>query len=448
MSTSPALDAETPSSLLVARGGVVWLATRRGWWLWAALVMSYLALWGAAALLPTGPTDLEVFFWPGAMEAASGHPFTIYHLRYSVTYPNANGPVSLFPLTLVAMLARALGVASDFGVRRVLVLTIFAIFPLLLSREALLAVARLTSRRLSLRWTLAGAGALLLAPALWQGMLGYGHIELALMIWLLLLAVRQLAEGRPWLTGILLALAVLTRASAITYCAPLTVLMLSRGQWKSALSLVSSGLATGVVALAPYLIASPANTVYSLVSFHALLPVGHMTLSSLLLRTAWEPLVMAYDSLAVLVASLAVVALALLLRRDLDIRSPDVYALLAACGLCFPLLIKTLWPYYYYECFVLLVIWWLAQRPGIMTRARAARWAAGGLLPATLLALALASDYMISLTLAWPDTERWSQVIALGTLGVLLTTVVMLCLSRAGVASHGPASPDGPVVAL
>lgn len=157
---------------------------------------------------------------------------------------------------------------------------------------------------------------------------------------------------------------------------------------------------------------------------------------------------MAYDSLAVLVASLAVVALALLLRRDLDIRSPDVYALLAACGLCFPLLIKTLWPYYYYECFVLLVIWWLAQRPGIMTRARAARWAAGGLLPATLLALALASDYMISLTLAWPDTERWSQVIALGTLGVLLTTVVMLCLSRAGVASHGPASPDGPVVAL
>jgi hypothetical protein len=72
---------------------------------------------------------------PSAKIALSGHPFEIYRIRYAVWYPNANGPFSMLPLTLVAALAEKLGIINDFVRCRMLVAVAFAVFPLLLSYE-------------------------------------------------------------------------------------------------------------------------------------------------------------------------------------------------------------------------------------------------------------------------------------------------------------------------
>ena len=39
--------------------------------------------------------------------------------------------------------------------------------------------------------------------------------------------------------------------------------------------------------------------------------------------------------------------------------SRDFYVLLALCGLCFTLFIKTVWPYYLFEPYVFIVAWWI-----------------------------------------------------------------------------------------
>src|SRR5215469_18786812 len=102
----------------------------------AALIVLYLVFWALMSLQITNPTDFDVFFLPSAKIALSGHPFDIYRIRYAVTYPNANGPLSMLPLTVVAALAQRLGIINDFVRCRMLVAVAFAIFPLLLSYEA------------------------------------------------------------------------------------------------------------------------------------------------------------------------------------------------------------------------------------------------------------------------------------------------------------------------
>src|ERR1035438_4537818 len=62
----------------------------------------------AVLLFDTSKTDLDVFFWPSAEIAVHGHPLLVYTLRAG-PYPNANGPVSLLPLGLVAAVINALG---------------------------------------------------------------------------------------------------------------------------------------------------------------------------------------------------------------------------------------------------------------------------------------------------------------------------------------------------
>src|SRR5579884_3524251 len=100
----------------------LWLAVRERWDTWdalaprlglAGLFALYFLLWGVISLLPLNPTDLDVFFFPSARIAAQGHPLLVYSLRYGQVYPNANGPLSLVPLTGVVLLAQHLGWAQN-----------------------------------------------------------------------------------------------------------------------------------------------------------------------------------------------------------------------------------------------------------------------------------------------------------------------------------------------
>src|SRR5215470_8628181 len=157
----------------------------------AALIVLYLGLWALMSQQITNPTDFDVFFLPSAKIALSGQPLDIYQVRYAVSYPNANGPLSILPLTLLAALASALGIINDFVRCRMLVAVAFAVFPLLLSYEAVRSLDILLKRPLRGMPRLMAYGVFALSPELWHSVLGYGHIEHPLMLLFVVASVRS-----------------------------------------------------------------------------------------------------------------------------------------------------------------------------------------------------------------------------------------------------------------
>jgi hypothetical protein len=389
-----------------------------------ALAAAYIFLWGVVGLIPLNATDLDAFFLPSARIGLQGHPLLDYSLRYAEVYPNANGPLSLLPLTAVAALAQHLGWLDNPPLRRMLVQAVFAVFPLLLVWEALQAIERLLDRPLLARWRVPVAALFALSPLLVQSMMLYGHIEHAIMLWLLLASVRFLVERRYGGAGILFGLALLTRSSVVVYGVPLVGLMLRHRRWRGcALFGLAAGATLGL-GLLPFYLSDRADLVYSLFSFHAVLTVGGGSLWGLALGTPLEAFAQSYDSQAVLVVTALVTAVALALARDLDFDSPHVYALLALANCTFALFIKTLWPYYFFDGYVFISIWWIAQA------GRVADWrgriilALGLLLPAALVTIAQIVDYSISLRPPWPEERVWSARTAGLTLGFALVVAL------------------------
>ena len=146
------------------------------------LVLLYLGLRAAgAALAPARDTDLEMFFLPSAKIALAGRPLHLYEVRLDV-YPNANGPLGMVPLTLVAAIAERLGVLDERLVFRVMIALAFSLFPLLLAREAVpcswarspATVVRTHHRSWTPRWSLTINLATLAVLAL---VLGWLHRE-------------------------------------------------------------------------------------------------------------------------------------------------------------------------------------------------------------------------------------------------------------------------------
>src|SRR3982074_2191650 len=112
---------------------------------WAA---PFVLLWFVVGLLPFQPTDLDIFFWPSAKVAVGGHPLLIYSAGGQASYPNANGPVALLPLTLLGLVLRPLGWLDATTQRRAFALAVFSIFILLMAKEAVAAIERMRGARL------------------------------------------------------------------------------------------------------------------------------------------------------------------------------------------------------------------------------------------------------------------------------------------------------------
>ena len=106
-------------------------------------IAPYVALWIGVGLLPFQPTDLDIFFWPSAKIAVHGHPFSVYAAGGHALYPNANGPVSLLPLSVLGVLLNAVGWLDATVPRRGIALGVFCLFVLLMAREAVAAIDRL-----------------------------------------------------------------------------------------------------------------------------------------------------------------------------------------------------------------------------------------------------------------------------------------------------------------
>jgi hypothetical protein len=396
----------------------------------AALAAFYILLWGVIGLVKLNTTDLDAFFLPSARIGLGGNPLLDYSLRYAGNYPNANGPLSLVPLTAVAVLAQHLGWLDNPPLRRMLVQAVFAIFPLFLVWEVWQAIQRLLDRPLLARWSVPIAGLFALSPLLFQSMMFYGHIEHAMMLWLLLASVRFLVERRYTGAGLLFGLALLTRSSVVVYGVPLVVILLRHRRWRAA---ALFGLATGAtlgLGLLPFYLADRSDLIYSLFTFHAGLTVGGGSLWGIFLGTPLEGFAQKYDSQAVLGVSALMSALALALDRRLDLDSPQVYALLALANCCFALFIKTLWPYYFLDGYVFVSIWWIAQARYTADLRGWIVFALGILLPAVLVALAQVVDYSISIRPSVPDERIWSERASAVTL--LFALAIVLTWARLG----------------
>ncbi|HEU5441991.1 MAG TPA: hypothetical protein VFU88_22110 [Ktedonobacterales bacterium] len=419
--------ADAPRVLRVRSASGVWLARA----LPPVLLLLYIGFWAVTSLQNMNETDLDAFFLPSVQIALAGHPLHIYQTRYYTIYPNANGPLSMLPLTLVAWVAARLGWLGDVHLRRMLVDAVFAVFPLLLGREALLALDRLLPARPAGLWRWLALACFVLTPELWHSVLLYGHIEQPIMIWLVLWAVRALGEGHAWRGGLLLGLALLTRTTALLYLLPLTLTLLLRGERAAAVKTAAVAAGTAVLGLLPFWLADPRNLTYSLVTFRGVLPIGGGSFWLLASGTPLESFAQRDDGLVVAVAASLVTLLTLLLRRDLSVRSRDMYALLAISGLCFPLLLKTLWPYYYLDVSIFLTLWWLGAAPSRRTWDTWLHWLAGATAPLAAIGIAELSELVYSSVLNQAWTVPWSLAVGLATFALLAAICAVLWQRRA-----------------
>ena len=339
-----------------------WHAMRRG--TVAGLAILYVLGSGLVGFLDPTTTDLDLFFLPSAQVAAGGQPLHIYAVRQLTNvaaYANANGPLSLFPLAVVSWLGAHLGWLGQTRWQHFLATSVFSILSLLMAREGVVATDRLRGKPLT-GWRRISAYALLAAsPLLWLSLIGYGHIEQALEVGLILLAVRTLVGRRHAPAGIAMGLAILARTSAVAYAIPLALLVLIRRGPRQAALMLAGTTVTVAIGLLPFLVADRANVVFSLLTSHGDLPVGQGSAWRVAQGTSFESLAQHADSLLVLLAASTISITVLLRRPDLDVDSTDLYALLAAVGVCLPFLSKTTWSYYFFEPGVFATVWWLAR---------------------------------------------------------------------------------------
>jgi len=340
--------------------------TRAGTW---ALGLGYAIVWAIAGWLWNGPaSDLDNFFLPAVRIVLSGHPLLIYTARFQDIIANDNGPLGLVPLTAVGAVLSWFGWIDDERLRRALIMGAFSIFSLLMAREAVAAIDRLRGARLGGLSRLLAYGVFAASPTLVNGVLGYGHIEQPMTLWLVLLAVRLLARERTAGAGISFGLAILTRSLAALPMIPLRLLLLARGRWRALVALGAGAAFTIALGLLPFLLADPTDTIYSLVTHRALMPVGGGSLWQLVVGTPFQWIPQRADVVFVLGLAVLLSLVVIAARRDLEPSSRDIYGLLALTALTLPLLAKSVWPYYFLDAYIFGAVWWLGQaRPLALT---------------------------------------------------------------------------------
>jgi hypothetical protein len=318
------------------------------------LIGGYVAVWFLAGFLPIVPTDLDIYFWPSAQVALAGHPLMVYAAGGHQLYPNANGPLSLVPLTAVGAFLREFGWLDSFQPRRAIAFATFSLFILGMAREAVIAIERLRGSRLDGWPRLLAYAALAVGGPLWQSVAGYGHIEQAMEVWLALLAARWLNQGQVVRSGIAVGLMVLARSAAALLCLPL-VLSAWRQGWTRPARLLAVAAVTAAAGLMPFLIADPADVVHSLFTYRGSLVVGAGSIWSVTHGSPLEAIGQHFDM--VFVVALALVLNLWLASRPGGFTELRLFAGMALTAACLALLAKTVWPYYLMEVYVFGTIW-------------------------------------------------------------------------------------------
>jgi hypothetical protein len=324
----------------------------------AGLALATLACWSRS--------DLDLFRWPMAELALHGHPLLIYTVHAGI-WRSDNGPLSLLPLTAVAATVNALGWQADAPLRDAIVIGVFGLFALALGGEAVRAVGSARGHplfRSVITWS-----AFLLAPPLCLGMVTYGHTELPLELWLILLTVRQLGRGRTSVAGCLLGLALLTQTAVLLAALPLVLILLASRRFRATIVLLGTAAIVAAAGLLPFLLADGRDVIASLVTYRGQVPALGGSLWVLFPQGPVAAFVQHDDALVVGAVAVVLTGLAVRGGGATVPGSPRVYALMALSTACLPLLAKSVWSYYLVDPCTFATIWWLA-RPGSVENRR------------------------------------------------------------------------------
>jgi hypothetical protein len=375
----------------------------------------YVTAWIATSLvLKTTPTDLDLYFWPSAETVVHGHPLFIYSAYGHQASPNANGPFGLIPLIPVVALANALGWEGNIGARSALAGAVVSLFVMLLAWQAV----RLTGRgHGAVARVFVPAGAVLLAPALWIGVIDYGHYEQPIELCVVLLGAGWALRGRSALAGVSVGVAVLVRTIAAFSLLPLALTPLARRSARRSAATIAVCGVTVAAGLAPFLIADGPDVTHSLFTYRGTLPIGGGSFWLALRQTglAW----VAQHGDVVIAALVGAALIAITLRRHITVASAPtgLFGLLTVTAACFPLFAKTVFDYYLVEPYIFAVVWWLA-RPGsarnwralvpVLLTADVLLSKLGELVPANwLVAEGVTSSVILAVVVAMVTADLW-----------------------------------------
>ncbi len=327
----------------------------------AGLGVAYVAASAIAPLiLKTTTSDLDLYFWPSAETLVSGHSLLIYAGHVHGLYQNDNGPLGLVPLLPAVALANVLGWAASLAGRAALTGAVTSLVVLLLAYQTVRLIRRARGK---LQWPIVVACTVLLAPALWIGLLDYGHVEQPVELCFALLAITLFLGAHNALTGVALGAAVLARTIAGFCVIPLLLIPLTTRQFRSASTIAIAGVITVGVVMAPFVLADEQAVTHSLLTYRPGLPIGGGSFWVLFRQASWAGLIRTGD--VYLGAAVAIALAAVALRNNPAVASTyaGLAGLLTIAACCFPLFAKSVYPYYLVEPYVFSILWWLA-RPG------------------------------------------------------------------------------------
>lgn len=327
----------------------------------AGLAALYIAAWTLVSFaLKTRPSDLDLYFWPAAETVVRGHPLLIYSAHLHDAYPNANGPLGLVPLLPMAALANALGWATNIGARAALAGAATSIVMLVLAYQGVRLVAIV---RRGNAWSPTVVGSILLAPALWLGVIDYGHVEQPVELCLVVLAVGCVLRAQSMRAGVALGAAVLARTIAAFSVIPLALFPLANRRLRPAAVMVAASVAMVGVVLAPFVLTNEPAVAHSLLGYRSSLPIGGGSFWVVARQTSFAALGQYSDVYLAVAVAFSLVAITVWRRPATATSAAGLMGLLTVATACFPLFAKTVFPYYLAEPYVFSALWWLA-RPG------------------------------------------------------------------------------------
>ncbi len=385
--------------------------------IFAGLFLLYILLWEFSALF-VNENDIDVYFLPQAKMVISGKITPIYsyrHQKKDCLCPSAHGPLSLVPLSVAAGIESKFNILENTLLRRIFILAAFVPFSFFMSKAAVDMVAHLLKRDLKFGEQILAWSIFLFSPVLWLGVVVYGHIELALMAWLVVLAMRRIFEGKFESGAVFFALAILSRSSALFIFLTVAAFVWVKFGILRAFKIALICAAVILVVSAPFLLFDPVNFVYSIAFYRHILPIDSSSVWSFFEK--WPVFVDFIDGVGP--SALSFLFPLIIFSKIKNLRIADIFAVLTISSLLFPLLIKSeVWPYYFLEAYVFGTIFWLGSKERL-------KW--GFMIPVYFSSLALLSKYNPSLV---------SKYIFLKPVMAIMILVAMLWLGYLIFAKH------------
>lgn len=357
-----------PASPAPPPGGAVRLPT----WMFPLVTVVSLLLGvtsivrGTRAVVSIADSDLTNFFLKSADYILRGDPWHMYAVRALGGYPNYNPPLTMFLLAPLLGLARALGFTANYGEQITFVTLPFIVLVPLMGYLGLRVMRALyPDAPETLRLLLYAF--ITLSPLTWQSYSIWYHVEQPLMLCLALAAVLALQARREGLAGLLAGLAFLSRTTVLIPLIALGIVLLMTRAWRPLLKFGGVSALVAALGFAPFVAFDAADVKYTFLSWRGGAPIGSDSIWTIFaytgtsshLRELINAGVKRLDMYSVILV-VAVAAFFAVRRLRLTLYARDLWALLAIAMLATPMLSKQVWPYYYLEPLVFIVVWELS----------------------------------------------------------------------------------------